>query len=286
MAEGNRALDTVSENIRILDRRAEMTEKQSDICVEQLCRLVKDENDDIYSVWENFCERAGKADVAHKAALCRHICESPRYSAALIDMLAYGDAEDVSAAASRRIAYVRNKRNDKIFLDFSDRIKGARAHYATSFSDACEAVFNGTCEYCILPVENGRDGKLYSFYSMMDRYELKIVQIIREDSEDGSESIIFALVGKTLSLPIKGGRGQMFELSVIHESADFVADVIAAVNSFGGRLKDVGTQPVQYDEPRRKFYFTVDLNGASAMPLALYMTLEYAGYAPMGFYTV
>ena len=284
MEKSRQGLDTVSENIRILGKRAKMTRKQTDICIEQLCQMAINDNDDIHAVWDMFCENAVECDAYCGIMLCKMICEDIRYAPALVEMSVFGDTEDIGASAKNRIAYVRNKRNDKLFLDFSDRIKGAKAHYATSFSDACEAVFNGACEYCILPVENNKDGKLYSFYSMMDRYELKIVQVIREDSEDGTESTVFALAARSLVLSAKSAAGQMFEFSVINENADFISDVIMAVNALGGKLADVGTQPVPYDQPRRKYYFTVDPRGASAVPLALYMTMKYAGYTPVGLY--
>ena len=78
MAKNKQSINTVSENIRILDGRADMTQKQRNICTEQLCRLIMDEGDGIYSVWEDFCRLSGEGDVVSRTTLCRHICESPR----------------------------------------------------------------------------------------------------------------------------------------------------------------------------------------------------------------
>lgn len=284
MDKKERDVNTLIGNLQILDDRAKMTQKQSDICTELLCRSLLTQGKDVYSVWETFCQRRGREDVLGKITLCRHICEDRRLYPSLVKILSSGDGEELSAGAKKRIAYVRNKRSDKIFLDVESRIKGAKAHYSASFSDACEAVFDGKCQYCILPLENSREGKLYSFYAMMDRYELKISQVVQEDNEDGAESVTYGLLSKTVSFfGVVTGR-QMLEFSVIQENADFVARVIEAVNLLGGSVADVGAQPLVYDQPRRRFYFTVNMNGVSVLPLALYMTLEYAGYVPEGLY--
>ena len=281
-----RKINIVSENIRALDSRADLTEKQTDVCVEQLCRIINDTVENIYDAWECFNRLSGKDLIERKAALCRKLCNNAKFSDELEEMIFFGDKEETEATAWRKIAYVRNKRNDKIFLDFSDAIGGAKAHYATSFSDACEAVFNGTCQYCIIPIENSSEGKIYSFYSMIDRYEMRINRVIREYSEETSQSVSFALASKKLSLLTKNQERLRFEFSVTNESADIVSSIIEAVNCFGGNAVDVGTLPVPYDEPRRKFYFTVDISEADALACATYMSLEYAGYSPIGFYKI
>ena len=279
-------INIVSENIRTLDLRAELTNMQTDVCVEQLCRMINDSEESVYDAWKRFNIALGKACIERKVAFCRKLCDNDKYSNEIEEIVFFGDKEETEPTARHMISYVRNKRNDKIFLDFSDAIGGARAHYANSFSDACEAVFNETSEYCIIPIENSSEGKIYSFYSMVDRYEMKINRVIREYNEDASQSVSFALVSKNLSLPTENEEGLRFEFSVTNESADIVSSIIYAVKCFGGNTVDVGTLPVPYDEPRRKFYFTVDILEADALPCAVYMSLEYAGYSPIGFYKI
>jgi hypothetical protein len=281
-----RKIGIVSENIRALDRRAELVTEQADVCLTQLCRMIADTAGNVYDAWERFNRSVTKPCTERKVALCRALCSDGRLLSGVDELLVFGDGEELATGAKRKIAYVRNKRNHKIFLDFSDEIGGARAHYATSFSDACEAVFNGVCEYSIIPIENSSEGRLYSFYSMIDRYEMKIQRVIKEYNEDASQSVTFALVSKNLSLMNREQGTVRFEFSVTNDSADFASQVIDAVKFLGGRTVDVGTLPVPYDEPRRKFYFTVDIEGAGAIALAIYMSLEYVGYSPVGFYKI
>ena len=43
-------------------------------------------------------------------------------------------------------------------------------------------------------------------------------------------------------------------------------------------------QPIAYDD-RYRYFISADIDTESAMAAALYMTLEYAGYTPLGLYS-
>lgn len=286
MVNKSAQISTVSDNIRTLKARADIMGEQLEICNRQLMRLVSEDESDLHTVWKKYCQDTFFSSVADKAQLCRYLCEEWSTAEVLAHLDMLQDGEGTLAEAWGRIAYVRNKKNDKVFLDLSKKIKTARAFYAASFSEACEAVYNGICEFCILPVENEREGKLYSFYTMMDRFELKICRVIYEDTDNGANGIVYALVGRDISFDISDGEYKRFEFSVVHENADFVADVISAVKLFGGTVVIVGTQPVPYDELKSKYYLSVDLESASVLPLALYMYLDYPRYSPIGLYSI
>lgn len=288
MADYHEQTRTVGENFQILNNRLSASEEQRDICVEQMSRLVCDRGAElgIDGAYSEFCKEVDNATPADKARLCKNICNITGFLRELEEKNLFGEGEQALPGTHGKIAYVRNKRNDEVFLEFSKKLRGARAHYATSFIDACESVFNNACEFCILPVENNTDGKLYSFYSMLDRYELRIFKILRKENEDASESVNFALAGRCVDKSFDARRLKRFEFSVVREERDILEDVISVAKALGGRISSVGTLPVPYDDKRSKYYFAVDLRAADAVPMALYMTMEYPRYTPIGLYTV
>jgi hypothetical protein len=113
-----------------------------------------------------------------------------------------GHAEPMEAFARGNIAYQHSIYTDEAFLHFSRVLPTARAVYSDSFSGVCEQVFNGLCEYCILPLENTQDGKLVRFYHLIQKYELKIELTCRVTTSDNRHSTVFGLCRRGLSWPL------------------------------------------------------------------------------------
>lgn len=278
--------EVLGENIHLLSKRLNSAQKQIGISVkmlvedlaEQYCELGVD------GVYSRFCEVCQEADAKSKALACRVLCEDFRLreSVSRKNLYLCGEASDGEARA--KIAYVRNSRSDEAFLSFANRKKGARTMYVGSFLEACEAVFDNACEFCILPIENKREGKLYSFYSMIDRYELKICDVTLCETDDGSDGITFALVSRTVTSETEGVK--RFEFSLIDEASAPLFDILLAAGELGGRVTSVGTQPVAYDELKSNYYFSIDFEGSGADALALYLSEEYSKYTPLGLYTI
>ena len=195
-----------------------------------------------------------------------------------------GDASEKGAQG--QIAYVRNKRSDDAFLSFANRQRGAKPMYVGSFLEACESVFDNVCEFCILPIENSKEGKLYSFYSMIDRYELKICDVTLCETDDGSDGITFALVSRAVETGNVSNSSKRFEFSLIDEHTELLSDILLATNALGGKVISVGTQPVPYDELKTLYYFSIDFEGEGADALALYINEEYSKYTPLGLYVI
>ena len=274
-------------NIATLDGRSAVANEQRSICIELLCSLVLSRGAElgIDGVYSEFCRLLNVADCRDKATLCARICRDSRFSRELDEKRVFGVGEPAMPGTHGKIAYVRNKRTDDAYLAFSERIRGAKAYYATSFTDACELVFDNECEFCILPIENDRDGKLYSFYSMIDRYELRICDVIKRSEDDDSESIIYALVGRSVDISFRKGGTQRFELSVSLDRAELLGNIVKAGEFLGGHIFYIGTQPVPYDD-RYRYFLAMDFAVGACAPMALYMTLEYPSYSPLGLYTI
>ena len=83
----------------------------------------------------------------------------------------------LTAAARGRIAYMPTAFADKAYLRLAAHVKNPRAAATAGFVDACEEVHSGLCEYCILPLENTRNGKLTAFTRLILRYRLRITAV-------------------------------------------------------------------------------------------------------------
>ena len=142
---------------------------------------------------------------AEQICLCRSfvsaLADRPDIDfSALLDSL-LGTAEPIDASARGTIVYQHSIYADEAFLTFSRILPSARASYADSFAGVCEQVFDGRCEYCILPLENTQDGKLVRFYSLIEKYELKIALTCKVTTSDNRHSTVFGLCRRGLSLP-------------------------------------------------------------------------------------
>lgn len=116
---------------------------------------------------------------------------------------------EISERAAEKIAYVQNSYSDNAYLQFSRTLAHPRAAYFDSFSDVCEEVYNGICEYGILPILHERDGKLFRFYALLEKYDLRIVcacDVPTVERDGGTTVTRYALIRKTV---MQGGRAAL-----------------------------------------------------------------------------
>lgn len=283
MLENTSIGSVIAENAAVFAERVERAEQQSEISAVQLVRLMSPygDADEAYSKFrEIFKSASGRTN----AAFCRAVCAEPSYLSSISDKKLFGNGDEPLPGTHGRIAYVRSKRNERAFSVLSAKIRSARGYSCSSFSEACEAVYNGVCELCMLPIENSTDGKLYPFYGMMDRYGLVIRDVADVNAEEGAEAVRYALVGRYAELRrvkhIKCG----FELAVVCEDGVLPCDIIEVTRALGGKILNIGAQPVQYDDEGTKYYFFTELTDADAIALALYVSLEHPRYTPLGLY--
>ena len=171
-SQEEKARNTLAVNLSKLYSRAAATDEQIRICVDMLAESAAHEEEQVDAVYARLVRNAEGATAEHKARVCACLCESFEERDQLIrffDKRFSPGAEGISQSAAGRIAYVRNKRSDDVFLSLSRNMKGAKAHYEATFTECCEAVMDGSCEYCLLPLENSSDGRLYSFYSLLEK---------------------------------------------------------------------------------------------------------------------
>ena len=247
--------------------------------------------------------RAGVSDIIH---LCRALVQKKTQILRSDTEEFLGPTEAVSAEASEKIAYLQNKFSDEAFSKLTYRFKNPRAAYASSFTEVCEEVYNGFCEFCILPVESSGDGKLLRFYGLIEKFNLKIVSVCDVEQLDGSYTKYALLRHKFISFHLSkrlcGGHFAEFGL-VLNEGVT-LSDVLIAAEYCHMRLSRIDSVPLPYknDAYRYDTVFALpsladDDESPSADRISLrdmlldietfllYLSVSLPEYTPIGIYT-
>lgn len=278
--------DIYAENLREFEKRLNIVRQQKKITIFELARLYCEQysnTNDIFTSLKNISkELSANDEIIFLSELCRS-----ELSNKIKHILFIGSSEPTSAGAYSKISYVKNRYNDIAFEQFSRSVANAKPNYATSFTECCENVFDGTCEFGILPIMNSKDGRLMSFYSLLDRYELKICETVDIESEDSSTILKHARISracKEYKRRIQKNQKFIFEFSVISENTDFFADLFNAAKQIGANLKYVDSLPVEYTSNMQKFFFSFSLPIQNTLAFRLFVALNHQTYTPIGIY--
>ena len=198
------------------------------------------------------------------------------------------DEKDTPQEASDRIAYLKNSYNDEAYMQFSALLSNPRAAYFGSITDVCESVYNGSCEYCILPVETSGDGKLLSFSELILKYGFKIVAVYDLHSESGYTR--YALLGKGFALQNAGirskARNRYFEFIIAENENLSLLDLLSAADFCELKLRRIDTLNVHIDKSSKSSYicpvFRVD--GSDMQTFLAFMAIDASGFIPIGLY--
>lgn len=282
--------NTLCENLEFCEERLSLIQTQYRLCAESLSEylLTKHGADNIAVAYEEFKSLLPSNKSVACAVFFKTVVKSTRPTTqkrceAVFELL--GMNESARPGSHGRISYVRNKYNDIAFENFSSIIRNAKFSYASSFASACEDVISGVCEYAILPIENASDGRLFGFYSLIERYELHICATAYvETNDDIGSSIRFALVGKNAPKRIENDDLCDFEFSIARENGSRLSDLLHAAHEFSAVPQKTDTVSLEYDRDLYKHYLTFSVSCEEAYAFALYLSFEYPNYTPIGFY--
>ena len=218
--------------------------------------------------------------------LCEALYEELRNREPLLPVL-FPDEEEILPHAAERIIYQRNSYTDDAFLAFAKLIPSARAAYAHNFQTACQEVFDGHCEFCILPIENAVEGELIGFAKLISQFDLKIAAVCDIAGADASRKTRFALLRRNV-LPLLGvshEQGCLFRLSLPSQSASLVSDILSAANFFGLAFLSINTLPIDKNGALACFNLTFAIKDGKLHPFLLYLAMIAPQYTPIGIYS-
>ena len=118
----------------------------------------------------------------------------------------------------------------KAFSEFSKVTQGLTATFVSSFTEACEDTAAGISDYCILPIENSREGILTGMYSLIEKHELFICGVCESVGEELTTKFAllcangYGIIEKTKcrSITLRLFGGNSFSASRLYIGADMM----------------------------------------------------------------
>ena len=207
-------------------------------------------------------------DVGSIAEVCRHMAKSMKCPSLLTSHIPDGSS----------ICYFRNRFSDRAYLAFSDMLPDASASYTEDYSSACEGVYYGKFDYCILPSESYSDGYMSRFIGLMQKYELCIALSCRINGAE-DEFTTFNLVSGSPTCMAKPDR-----MSVTAVTGRYpIWKLLSIADLLGAKTLGCTALPMRlYSE--NAYYITFDISGADADALALAMQLTFPVCSINGIY--
>jgi hypothetical protein len=238
------------------------------------------------SVANALTENTAKLDELY---ICKRIAEydGGKYEKNnIIEWLSEGDEQaELAPVRDRRVSFVRGNGPGRAFERFAKYVPGVLAEYEDDFRRALEAVANGEATFAIVPIENSFDGRLNSFYRLMEKYALSIVLAADIPSDDYESSTKFALVYKKLEV-IEAEGEEFFECKITLGEPAELADIINAASYFGADVRKVYSLPLSSGGRENSFDIIFGLDGANLAGLFCYLMLKYPHLSPIGIYTL
>ena len=181
------------------------------------------------------------------------------------------------------VAILENSYMNKALEKFSS-VHRLYTKIHSNFNEICESVSDGVCEYGILPIESLENGKLLRFYSLIDRYDIKINAACTVESDDGSITQ-YALVGKSEELSSElFGKANCFEFCINLRNGQSLSDILLAASLCGLQLSKIDSLPIPYKETEYSYYLVFDISYGEIEAFLLYMNLEFPQYSTVGIF--
>ncbi len=215
--------------------------------------------------------------------LCGKIASHSAYQmpAELFPLMLNGAAESI-AKGDRKVAFLRNRQTFHAFERFAKTLGGVSVLYENNFGDACEAVETGQAAYAIVPIYSTSDGRLNSFYRIIEKHELSIILTCDVDSDDGESMTTFALIHKEHLIPSVGAPH--LECQITFDELSSLSDITDAAYYFGATVTGLEALPVMFSGRAGTFAVIFDLSQADVAGLVIYLALEYPQMSVVGMY--
>lgn len=278
-------LSILRDNLALFCERGEISTEQKALTLRSIASLICNNEaiESVRDVYDAYNESIYEQSAQSEYFIFRELLSSARLMPEIQDILAICD--DAPADVKGNVAYVKNRFCDIAYERLCTDINSAYALLVGSPQEACELVLSGNSEFCILPIENARDGKLFGFYSMLDRFGLKICRICTIDTDEEYSYVKYALISRSCKDVLDTARVDeqyIFEFSVLSENAAFVADTVNFAALCGAIPLTIDSRPSPYDPNLQKYLFSFLLDGS--FDFLLYPALKLTGYTPIGFF--
>ena len=160
-------------------------------------KTLSDIKNDIVSKYVRLQERRKGADaeislaesISEKLYICRELLKKTKYAPST-------HAQTMKNSDETRIAFwYSNPYAKEAYSRFSKLFAYCEEFPVDSFNAVCESV-DENVTFGIIPITNSNDGRLMSFYRMIDKFDLKISAVCKIEAPDGNSFTKYALVSR------------------------------------------------------------------------------------------
>lgn len=213
--------------------------------------------------------------------ICEGLTSGKNYTADDVCAALCGDGSPATDGV--RIALAPGRPANAAFETFAKELKNVTAQTEESFSAACDSTAEGDSDYCIMPIENSSDGRLGSFYRLIEKNGLYIVMSYRYVSPDGESYTRFALcAGGPARLGCDGKTYLHFHLTA--DGMETLEAVLRAGRFFGMMTVRADMIPTAVAGRDNALDFIFSADGGDLAGFICYMKLEYPQFSVTGIY--
>ncbi len=292
MSSENKDLKILLDNLSELDTRKSLTNRQLDISFEFLAQKIKEDSKSTHDTQKNISDYkkllekyCSQADPSHCISFIKELTQGMSFPLSFLS-ITEEHIELFSKSSAAKISYVKNNYNDMAYLHFSALFSSPKVSYAASFEEVCEDVYNGISDYCILPLESVSNGKMFGFYSLIEKYDLKVFSVCDIEEDHSEERTRYALLSKRNLLFLDDFDKTYFEFSAIGDDEYSIRDILEAAHACNIKLYRIDALPVQYDDRIFRFYHVFEYKYASVLPFLIYLNFKYPQYKSIGHYVL
>ena len=229
-------------------------------------------------------EMRNSVSAVERTALCREFLKLFQESLGFDKDLFFGTSDALADEAEGKIEYISNRYTDIAYRRFSTIIGRDKGIAVRSFEELCEDVYGGNSEFGILPIENTENGKLAHFYSLINKYELKIAAVCAVETSDSGISR-FALVSKNMEYPnARFGIPDKLELFITLEKNESLSEILAAAEFCEMELYRIDSLPLSSHSGKYALCPVFSLKDSDVNSFLMFMSLDFPQYIPVGIF--
>lgn len=226
--------------------------------------------------------KLGASEGAYLADFCARTTVALKQSARLRPHPALF-VPQASEAGGGRVSFADSRVLETAFAAFREKDPTLTATYVHSFSDACEDVASGESAYCILPIENSREGIMPSVYTLIGKHEFFITRVCGVES---SEIVTkFALLCRGRRAIIDTADKQYVTLRLSGQDASARTRMYAGAQVLGVEAVNSVSVPLGYTEGYAHIC-TFSGSSEALFALLLFLGTVRVGYTLMGAYEI
>lgn len=276
---------TVRSNIEILTANLQQLREREAITNELRALAIKDatlpSNDihdarELIRIYRKYMPFDGSYTIADRTLFCNNLYDITAPSLQHIEKVCETDI-------ITDLAYVKNQYSEEAVNILSKSFTVNKKRHYRSFGEMCEDIESGICDGCIVPIENTSDGKLMNFYSIIDRFDLKIACTCDIENQNGDQTTRYALLRNKISPPQNAEKCYL-EFSFISSETILLSDIIKAAEISGLNLYRLDSMPLRYNDSEFVYYPILFGPMSNVIKFTLFLKLNLSQYTTVGLY--